>query len=61
MEQIMKRQRITGLKIISIIFIALIVSACGGGGGGSTTVDPDPTPAGSSNWNEMVWGKDNWA
>lgn len=58
----MKRQRITGLKIISIIFIALIVSACGGGGGGSNAGNPNPPPpAGSSNWDEMVWDQDNWA
>ena len=25
-----------------------------------TTPTPTPTPTGSSNWDEMVWDRDNW-
>ena len=25
-----------------------------------TTRTPTPTPTGSSNWDEMVWDRDNW-
>lgn len=36
--------------IIAVTAISLY--GCGGGGGSS--------PSGSSNWDEMVWGEDNW-
>jgi len=37
------------------VFLALSLSACGGGG--SST----PASSGSSNWDQMHWGQDNWA
>ena len=36
-----------------LIFMLLAISACGGG-------DSAP-PAGSSNWDEMVWDQDDWS
>ena len=43
------------IRMLGVLAVALL-SACGGGGGGGTT----PLPAGSSNWDQMVWDQDNW-
>jgi hypothetical protein len=49
----MKQLVIATLLVLSIIS----VTACGGGG--SSREDPAPQEGGQ--WNDMVWGQDNWA
>jgi len=54
-KRVFRYGRLMSVVIISVVMLA----SCGGGGGGGATT-PTPTPSGSSNWDEMVWGQDNW-
>ena len=47
----MKKIRSFLKSILLMATTLFFLSACGGGGGGTDN---------SSNWDEMVWGKDNW-
>ena len=48
-------------KLLSLLFMALAITACGGGGGGGGDGGTTPPPAGSSDWDTMVWDQDNWS
>ena len=41
-------------KLITVVFILLLLGACNSGGGN----DGQP---GNSNWDTMKWDKDNWS
>ncbi len=47
------------IKIVLSLTLAVLATACGGGGGGGG--GSNSAPAGSSNWDTMVWDQDNWA
>ncbi len=48
--------------LLPLALLAMLSTGCSSGGGNSS--DPGdqnkPTPD-SSNWNEMVWNRDNWS
>lgn len=47
-----------------LIVLLLTLVACSGGGGGGDSggaSDTGPAPAGSSNWDQLIWDQDNWA
>ena len=41
------------------VLMVLGLTACGGGGGGAAPPTA-ASPAGSSNWDSLVWDQDNW-
>ncbi len=45
-------------RLSIVILLLIFLTACGGGGGDG---DGDGPPAGSSNWDQMVWDHDDWA
>lgn len=54
----MNRRKLTGF--LTVLSLALLLSACSGGGGGDSGGD-EPPPGGSSEWDTMIWDQDNWA
>ena len=38
--------------LVAVLFFATLLTGCGGSGSGDE---------GSSNWDEMVWDRDNWS
>ncbi len=56
--------RLFSRKLLPLLaLLALMLTGCSNGGGGGGT-DPNsqnkPEP-GSSDWNQMIWNKDNWS
>ncbi len=48
------------IAVLSALFLALILSACGGGGGNEGDDGISPSDK-SSNWDSMKWDRDDWA
>ena len=44
------------IVLCAVLLACLSLSACGGGGSSGST-----PPTNNSNWDSLVWDKDNWA
>ena len=56
------RRRAMSLSRIFLFLTALVLlTACDGGSGGGRGGGGDAEPKGSSNWDEMVWDRENWS
>ncbi len=42
------------IKVLTLTAFLVLLSGCGGGGNNDNS-------GSSSNWDEMIWDKDNWA
>jgi hypothetical protein len=47
------------MKVLLFLSILVSLAACGGGGGGGGGAT-STTPAGSSNWDSLMWDADSW-
>jgi hypothetical protein len=43
-----------------LIFVLLVLPACGGGGGGEPQQNSGEDPGKSNQWDQMVWDQGTW-
>lgn len=48
------------LLLVAVLFLAAVISGCGGGESGSGNPGNGGNSNGGANWNEMVWDQGNW-
>ncbi len=56
----MTKSFLTRLALVCVIVVGVLSILATGWGGGSSGITTAP-PAGSSNWDELIWGQDQWA